>query len=74
MEKVHISTTCEYCHGLCRLPDGQDVDWQGQPFTRYKPCPVCQGGGRQGKWVTLEEFAHMLISLIQPESQTKKGA
>jgi len=68
--KVHISATCEYCDGVCYLPAGEDVDMEGRPSMRHKPCPACEGGGRNGKWVTLEEFAHMLAEAMQIEPRS----
>ena len=60
MIKVHILTTCEYCHGEAYLPFGEVQDYLGRPYTRYCPCPVCNGSGNQPKWVPLQELAKLL--------------
>ncbi|MCX6082270.1 MAG: hypothetical protein NTW32_22300 [Chloroflexi bacterium] len=58
--KIHISEPCQCCGGMCRVPVGMDIDANGQPYMRHKPCPVCEGGGRNGRSITIEEFAQLL--------------
>ena len=63
--KIHISDTCQCCNGMCRVPVGMDIDANNQPYMRHKPCPACEGGGRTGRWITIEEFAQLLVTLTQ---------
>jgi hypothetical protein len=60
MTKVQILTTCESCNGQAYLPSGEAEDWQGKTYTRFTPCPSCEGSGLQPKWVSLAEFAILL--------------
>ena len=60
MLKVHILTTCQHCNGQAYLPNGEGEDYKGRKYTRYVPCPMCQGEGQRPKWVGLAEFAEML--------------
>ena len=60
MLKVHILTKCEHCKGQAYLPTGEVVDNNGKPYTRYIPCPNCEGSGNQARWVSLQEFAVLL--------------
>ena len=61
MTKVRILTTCEHCNGEAYLPSGEGEDYKGRKYTRYAPCSMCEGSGSQAKWVSLEEFAVLLI-------------
>ena len=61
MIKVQILTRCEHCHGQAYLPIGEAQDYQGNPFTRYSPCPMCNGSGQSAKWVELAEFTRLLV-------------
>jgi hypothetical protein len=60
MVKVHILTTCEHCKGQAYLPVGEEEDYRGNTYTRYIPCPMCEGNGERPKWVSLVEFVDML--------------
>ena len=53
MLKVHILDQCPHCDGKAYLPSGQATDWKGEGYTRYEPCPICEGTGECGKWVNL---------------------
>ena len=61
MLKVHILTTCEHCNGVAYLPIGEGEDYEGRTYTRFAPSPICEGSGQQPKWVSLEQFAIMLV-------------
>ena len=63
--KIHISDKCQACGGMCRVPIGPDIDANGKPYVRHTACPVCEGGGRTGRWITIEEFAQLLVTLTQ---------
>ena len=58
--KIPILDKCPECKGQAYLPAGQAVSSSGESYTRYAPCPVCEGGGRKTRWVELEEFARLL--------------
>ncbi len=60
MLKVHILTQCSNCDGQAYLPAGEAEKHKGEKYTRYQPCPVCEGSGYESKWVSLEEFAVLL--------------
>jgi len=60
MLKVHILTQCSFCKGQAYLPSGEAENHKGEKYTRYLPCPVCDGGGSMPRWVSLEEFAELL--------------
>jgi hypothetical protein len=59
MFKVHILDRCWYCQGKALLPMGE-ADHGDGVFTVYGKCPICQGTGESGRWVSLEEFAKLL--------------
>ena len=63
MIKVQILTSCENGHGQASLPVGESEDHQGNKYTRYQPCPCCEGSGQSPKWIDLTEF----IKLIEGE-------
>ena len=60
MLKVHILDRCPYCDSKAYLPIGEATDWKGETFTRYAPCPMCEGTGEYGRWVSLPDFLNML--------------
>ena len=60
MIKVQILTQCEHCQGQAYLPIGEGEDHKGRKYTRYAPCPMCEGSGNQPKWIPLPEFAVIL--------------
>lgn len=60
MIKIQILTQCEHCDGKAYLPECEDISANGEPYTRYRPCPQCNGSGKQTKWITLGEFADLL--------------
>ena len=43
MTKVHILTTCAACNGQAYVPIGEAEDYKGRKYTRYRPCPGCEG-------------------------------
>ncbi len=45
--KVQILIRCEACDGEAYVPVGQVESHTGQQYTRYQPCPQCQGSGNQ---------------------------
>src|SRR5574341_1039391 len=45
MLKVHILTQCTHCKGEAYLPAGEADNHKGEKYTRYLPCPVCEGSG-----------------------------
>jgi len=60
MIKVQILARCEHCNGQAYLPIGDATDWRGDTYTRYTPCPMCDGTGERGKWVSIADFITML--------------
>lgn len=60
MIKVHILTQCDHCDGEAYLPAGEAESYTGERYTRYQPCPQCEGSGKQAKWVSLQDFLEML--------------
>ena len=58
--KVRVLDKCPHCNGQAYMPAGEDVDNKGNPYTRYLPCPQCEGTGMVGRWVELVDFALML--------------
>ena len=60
MLKVHILLPCETCQGQAYMPNGEGEDYKGRKYTRFAPCPTCDGSGNQPKWVDLSAFLEML--------------
>lgn len=60
MIKVQILTRRDHCNGEAYLPEGEDISASGERYTRYQPCPQCQGSGKQTRWITLGEFQDLL--------------
>jgi hypothetical protein len=60
MFKVRILSKCSHCNGEAYLPIDECEDSQGRTYTRYTPCPTCEGSGNQPQWVSLEDFAQLL--------------
>ena len=71
MIKVLILTTCEHCGGEAYLPFGEAESYTGEKYTKYRPCPQCQGSGRQSKWIDLRAFADLLErgAAMEPDYQ-----
>jgi len=61
MIKVHILTTCSECNGESYLPIGEVADYQGRKYTKYHPCPRCEGTGESDRWISLMDFADLLV-------------
>ena len=47
MIKVRILDKCPHCKGQAMLPVGEGKDYKGRTYTRYAPCPKCEGSGQQ---------------------------
>jgi len=45
MLKVRILATCTHCNGEAYQPISEAEDCQGNKYTRYAPCPICEGSG-----------------------------
>jgi hypothetical protein len=58
--KVQVLTQCEHCQGQAYLPDGETESYTGERYTRYRPCPSCQGSGLRPKWISLADLAALL--------------
>ena len=71
--KVQILTRCEACDGAGYLPAGEATSYSGERYLRYEPCTVCQGSGRQTRWINIDEFANLVIgaafTTIQPDQE-----
>ena len=63
MIKVQILSPCNMCGGEAYVPRGEVVGNSGEPYTRYDPCPYCEGTGNRAKWISLQEFADLLDKL-----------
>jgi hypothetical protein len=62
--KIQILVPCNACNGEAYVPIGQAESHTGEKYTRYQPCPQCQGSGNQTKWVSLLEFGEMLSDVM----------
>ena len=63
MIKVQVLTRCEMCGGEAYVAVGEAESNSGEPYTRYAPCPYCEGAGNRAKWISLQEFADLLDKL-----------
>ena len=70
MLKVHILASCSHCNGEAYQPIGEAEDCQSQKYTRYAPCPVCEGTGNEPKWIDLEDFTKLLQQTQCPHQHT----
>lgn len=70
MLKIQILTACGHCNGQACIPNGEGEDHQGHKFARYSPCPMCEGTGKQPKWVSLSVLKEMLVQVQCPHAQT----
>jgi hypothetical protein len=60
MFKVRVLSKCLQCNGEAYLPIEECEDSNGRTYTRYMPCPTCEGSGNQPQWINLEDFARLL--------------
>lgn len=67
MIQVQILTRCEHCDGEAYLPIGEAESYTGETYTRYLPCPVCQGEGKMAKWISLRALADLLERAVAME-------
>jgi hypothetical protein len=70
MLKVHILATCSHCNGEAYQPIGEAEDCHGHKYTRYVPCPICEGSGNESIWVNMPEFIGMLKQAQCPHEHT----
>jgi DnaJ-class molecular chaperone len=70
MIKVQVLAQCEHCNGEAYVPMGEAEDCQGHKYTRYIPCPMCDGSGNKPKWVSLEVFSKLLTQAQCPHEHT----
>ena len=70
MIKVQVLTQCEHCNGEAYLPIGEAEDSQGHKYTRHVPCLMCEGSGNQSSWISLEDFAKLLVQAQCPHDHT----
>ena len=68
--KVHILTKCKHCEGQAHLPAGETEDYMGEKYTRYQPCPMCEGTGNQSTWIGLVELSVLLQVIECPHEHT----
>lgn len=64
MTEIAICIACTNCRGEAYIPVGEAESYSGEKYTRYQPCPVCQGSGLQSKHISLEELS-ILLSQVQ---------
>lgn len=64
--KIKISRNCSICSGDGCLPDGKGKTYDGVEFDRYKPCPPCNGTGREAIWITLPQLNKLMTEVIVP--------
>jgi hypothetical protein len=48
------------------VPVGEGKNYKGRTYTRYVPCPDCDGSGNQARWISLQEFAELLRQAVCP--------
>jgi hypothetical protein len=70
MIKVQVLSQCKHCNGEAYLPMGEAEDCQGHTYTRYVPCPMCEGSGNKFSWISLEDFAKLLFQAQCPHEHT----
>jgi hypothetical protein len=63
MIKVQVLTQCKHCNGEAYLQMGEAEDCQGRRYTRYVPCPMCEGSGNLPSWISLDDFAKLLVQV-----------
>lgn len=69
MDKIQILTTCQACNGKAYIPTREEISMAGHKYIRHKPCPACDGSGKQTHWVDLHEFARMLTAIAVEEQE-----
>ena len=58
--KIQVLVSCSACNGEAYEPVGEASSYTGEQYTRYQPCPQCQGSGNQVIWVSLSDFLDLL--------------
>lgn len=66
MLKVRVSDKCSYCHGKAYLPSGKAVDTNGNEIIRHSICPVCEGTGESGRWISVADLLELLVQAQCP--------
>ena len=61
MLKVQILVPCDRCNGQAYIPTGEVEDYQGRLYIQHIPCPACHSSGQTTKWISLQEFAALLL-------------
>jgi DnaJ-class molecular chaperone len=70
MLKVHILSICSHCNGEAYVPMGEAKSSKGETYTRYAPCPMCEGSGNEPKWVSLVDFTKLFHQATCPHEHT----
>jgi len=58
--KIQVLVPCSGCNGEAYEPVGEASSYSGEKYTRFQPCPQCQGSGNQVIWVSLSDFLDLL--------------
>jgi hypothetical protein len=70
MLKVQVLAPCSHCDGKAYVPMGEGEDHQGHKYTRYIPCPFCNGSGNEPKWIDIQDFARLMRQAVCPHEHT----
>ena len=54
------------------LTYGEAESYSGEKYTRFKPCPCCDGSGKRTKWVDMKTFAELLEKATAFEPDTRE--
>ena len=52
-------------NGEAYLPLEECEDSQGRKYTRYVPCPVCEGSGNQPGWISSPGLGPYAVTTIR---------
>jgi hypothetical protein len=70
MIKVQVLIQCKHCNGEAYLLIGDAGYSQDYMVTRYVPCLIYAGSGDEPKWISLNDFAKLLVQAQCPHEHT----
>jgi hypothetical protein len=70
MIKVRVLSKCQHCNGEAYLPVGEEIDAKGNTYTRHRPCPICEGTGLAGEWISMADLLVLLEQEKCPHNHT----
>ena len=61
--QIHILDSCSTCKGQAYIPIGEELSNTGERYLRHEPCSICQGSGKQTRWISIDQLVDLIARL-----------